>query len=528
MRGEEERSKSEKPFWLPLTAVALLTVALAACRDGEPKVQGPLTIDLASQRPALTLFGARPQDRVSAVASGDVNGDGTADIIVGAFAADGPDASRPDAGEAYVIFGPPTRWGKIIDLAAAQPDVTILGADSGDSLGFALAAGDVNGDGIDDILVGALLADGPNNQRPNAGEAYVIFGSPSLPETIDIASGQQDLTIFGDEEDDRLGVALASGDANGDARADILVGAFLTDGPQNARYQGGEAYLIFGSPSLSGTRDMALAGYDLAVIAADDDDQLGHHLAMGDLNDDGLDDLILAAFRADGPNNAREDSGEVYVLFGSPSLAGALDLASSPPDVVVTAADAGDDLGGAVASGDVNGDGIADLLIGAPRADGPANTRGSAGEAYVIFGSPSLAGTFDIAQSQQAVTILGADASDRLGASMASGDVNGDGTADIILGAETADGRRNAKRDAGEVYVVLGSPALGPTLDIAESAQSATVLGAQPGDVLGVSVAAADWNGDGRDDVLAAARAAAGPDGTRKDAGAAYVIPISP
>ncbi|MDP2949252.1 MAG: hypothetical protein Q8P22_06915 [Chloroflexota bacterium] len=519
--------KSEKPFWLPLTAVALLTIALAACQETQPKGQGPPTIDLASQRPALTLFGARAQDRLSAVASGDVNGDGHPDIIVGAFAADGPDAGRPDAGEAYVIFGPPDGR-KSIDLAAAQPDVTILGADVGDSLGFALAAADVNGDGIDDILVGAPLADGPNNQRPNAGEAYVIFGSPSLPETIDIALGQQDLTIFGAEEDDRLGAALASGDANGDARADILVGAFLADGPQNARYQGGEAYLVLGSPSLSGTRDVALGEYDLAVIAADDDDQLGHYLAMGDLNGDGLDDLILAAFRADGPDNAREDSGEVYVLSGSPSLGGALDLASSPPNIVVSAADAGDDLGGAVASGDGNGDGIADLLIGAPRADGPNNTRDGAGEAYVIFGSPSLAGTFDIAQGQQAVTILGGEAGDRLGAALASGDVNGDGTADIILGAEAADGRRNAKRDAGEVYVVLGSPALSPTLDTAQNDQSATLLGAQSGDVLGVSVAAPDWDGGGRDDLLAAAAAAAGPDGTRKDAGAAYLIPIVP
>ncbi len=514
-----------RSFALALTTIALLTLALAACQEGEP--QGPPTIDLARQRPALSLFGAQASDNVRAVAAGDVNGDGHQDIIVGAFNADGPQDSRPDCGETYVIFGPADR-GQTIDFAEGQQDVTIFGADSGDSSGFAVAAADVNGDGIDDILVGALLADGPGNERPNAGEAYVIFGSPTLAPTVDIALGEQGLTLFGAEEEDRLGASLASGDANGDGLQDILFGSFLADGPENARYQGGEAYLIFGSPSLSGARDMARGEHDLALIAAEADDQLGHHLAMGDLNNDGIDDLILAAFRADGPDNAREDGGEVYVIFGSTSLTGVLDLASTPPDVTVAAADNEDHLGHAVASRDVNGDGIDDLLITAPRADGPGNARDSAGEAYVIFGSPSLAGSFDIALGEQDVTILGADAGDRLGTSLAGGDLNGDGVDDIVLGAERGDGPDNDRQDSGDVYIVLGSVSLSQTVDIALGDHSAAVFGEQQGDAFGLQLAAADWDGDGQADVLAAARAADGPDGTREDAGQAYVIPIGP
>jgi hypothetical protein len=464
---------------------------------------------------------------VRAVAAGDVNGDGHQDIIVGAFNADGPEDSRPDCGETYVIFGPADK-GRTIDFAEGQQDVTIFGADSGDSLGFAVAVGDVNGDGIDDILVGAPLADGHSNERPNAGEAYVILGSPTLGPTIDIALGEQDLTLSGAEEEDRLGADLATGDANGDHVQDILLGSFLADGPENARYQGGEAYLILGTPSLSGARDMAHGDYDLALIGAEADDQLGHHLAMGDLNNDGMDDLIVAAFRADGPNNTREDGGEAYVIFSSPSLNGVLDLASASPDVTVTAADREDDLGAAVTSGDVNGDGIDDLLIGAPRADGPGNGRKGAGESYVVFGSPSLAGTFDIALGEQDVTILGADAGDRLGTSLASGDLDGDGVDDIILGAETGDGPDNGREDAGEVYIVLGSTSPSQTVDIALGGHSAVIFGEQQGDIFGVQVAAADWDGDGLADVLAAARATAGPGGTREDAGQAYVIPIGP
>ena len=396
-----------RPFWLALTTIALLTLALAACQEEEP--QGPPAIDLARQRPALSLFGAQAGDKVRAVAAGDVNGDGHQDIIVGAFNADGPQDSRPDCGETYVIFGPADR-GETIDLAEGQQDITIFGADSSDSLGFAVATGDVNGDGIDDILVGALLADGPGNEKPNAGEAYVIFGSPTLAATVDVALGEQGLTLFGAEQEDRLGASLATGDANGDGLQDILLGSFLADGPDNARYQGGETYLILGTPSLSGSRDMAQGEYDLTLIAAEADDQLGHHLAMGDLNKDDIDDLIVAAFRADGPDNAREDAGEVYVIFGSPSLSGVLDLASTSPDVTVAAADSEDHLGHAVASRDVNGDATDDLIITAPRADGPDNTRDTTGEAYVVFGSPSLEGSFDIALAEQDVTILGADA----------------------------------------------------------------------------------------------------------------------
>jgi hypothetical protein len=515
------------PFWLAPLAIVLLTLTPAACQEAEPTVQKPLAIDLSLEEAALTLFGAQTNDMVKAVAAGDINDDGYQDVIVGAFGADGPEDTRPDCGEVYVIFGPANQ-GERIDVAEGQQDVTIFGADSGDSLGFAVAADDINGDGIDDILVGALLADGPGNQRPDSGDVYVIFGSPTLKTTIDIALEEQDLTLFGAGEGDRLGISLASGDANRDGTRDLLVGSFLADGPENARYQGGEAYLIFGAPSLSGARDMARGEYDLAVIGAEADDQLGYALAMGDLNSDGIDDLIVAAFRADGPGNTREDGGEVYVIFGSPSLEGILDFASVSPSVTVMAADKNDDLGSAVASGDVNGDGIDDLLIGAPGADGPDNARTGAGEAYVIFGSPSLQGAFDIAGGDQDVTIAGADAGDRLGVSLANGDIDGDGLVDIILGAETGDGPQNARKNAGEVYVVLGSAPLSQTIDTALSDYDAVIFGTQEGAIFGVQVAAADWDDDGRADVLAAARAAAGAQFAREQTGQAHILSLGP
>ena len=500
--------------WGGLPVLAAVVLLAAACGGGGG---GPVTFDLAHQRPALTIFGAQDKDGLAAMASGDVNGDGHADLIVAAPTADGPNDSRPDAGEAYVILGPP--HSDTLDLSRDKPDVTVFGATASDFLGFAVGAADVNGDGFADILLGAPLADGPDDQRPHAGETYVIFGGPDLPPELDLAQGTASLTVFGAGPDDRLGAALATGDTNGDGLADLLLGAFLADGPDDARYQAGEAYLLLGSPGLSGRRDLAQGEYDLALLARDADDQLGHYLAMGDLDGDHLDDLIVSAFRADGPDNQREDAGEVYVFFGASELNGVVDLAAIRPGLTVYGARPLDDFGGAVSAADLNGDGPADLIVGASRARDAADP----GQAYVFFGGPSLTGARDVAQTQQDVTLQGVDPGDRFGAVLAAPDLDGDGLADVIADAERGDGPDNRRQDAGEVYVVRGSAALPATLDMARRAYDAIVFGGESGDTLGESLAAADWDGDGRLDLLLGAPFADGP-ADRSDSGAAYVI----
>ena len=354
--------------------------------------------------------------------------------------------------------------------------------------------------GIGSAAVGTV---GPGGANDEVGLAVAV----------NIAAGDDAQPVL------RLGAALATGDTNGDGLADILLGSFLADGPDDARYQAGEAYLLLGSPSLAGRRDLAQGEYDLALLAQDGDDQLGRYLAMGDLDGDQRDDLIVSAFRADGPGNEREDGGEVYAFFGASQLRGVVDLAATHPDLTIYAARAFDELGVSLAAGDLNGDGLRDLIVGAPRAGQEARH----GQAYVFSGGPGLTGSRDVAQVQQDVTLQGTDSGDRFGAALAAADLDGDGLAEVIAGAERGDGPDNQRQDDGEVYVVRGSSALPATLEMAGGAYDAIVFGERGGDTSGASLATTDWDGDGHFDLLVSAPLADGPS-DRSDSGAVYVI----
>lgn len=484
---------------------------------------GPVTAVSLDER--ATFYGAEAGDGAMSLAAGDFNGDSFADLVLAAAGADGPGNSRADGGEAYVFLGP-LLPGRSYDAALNDQQVTIFGASSGDQLGRAIVAADVNGDGMDDIVLGAPFADGMDGQRPDAGAAYVILGARALPSAIDLAADPAASVVLGADESDLSGFSLAAPDANGDGVADVLIGAFWGDGPDNARPDAGEAYLIFGSESWPTAIDLAKGDQDATVYGAEADDKLAEALAAGDVNADGTQDLVIPAPFASGPGNERPDAGEVYVILGG-DLRDMYDLASATPAMTVLGNDSGDQIGHSAAVGDFDGAGAGDLLLGAVSADGPDNMLDLAGEAYTVRGAAS--GLADTRSGAEALRAIGADATDRLGRSVASGDLNGDGITDILLAASGGDGRDGSIEDGGEVNVIFGRSGLRGLLNLAGQAADIVIFGLDPDDVLGADVVGrpslltADIDGDGLADVLVSALGD-GPENSRADAGEAYVL----
>jgi hypothetical protein len=463
----------------------------------------------------------------SVSAAGDVNGDGYDDILIGAFGAD-PHGSN--SGTSYLIFGAADGFGATFDLAALDGTngFRLLGEAEGDESGFLVAeAGDVDGDGYGDILIGNFGAD-PHGAT--SGSVHVVFGAaggfgPSLElSALDGATGFQ---ISGEVEDDRAARVSSAGDVNGDGYSDLIIGADWAD--PHAEFNAGAAYVVFGAPggfdanldlsALDGTNGFKLsgeawrdcAGYSVAVV--------------GDVNGDGFDDAIIGARGAD-PNGSY--SGSSYLVFGAAGGFGAnLDLSAlNGSNGFQISGEAANDQAGhsASAAGDVNGDGYADILIGAWGVD---DNGTDAGGAYVVFGAAGGFGSnLDLSalDGENGFQLLGGWEGDLAGFSAvsAAGDVNGDGIDDIVVGAFVV-GVNGI--DPGAAYVVFGSAGgFGASLELAalDGSNGFQISGEAHYDYAGRSVSGAgDMNGDGFSDLLVGAyQADAGGTGS----GASYVV----
>jgi hypothetical protein len=415
----------------------------------------------ADCRPEATISGAAAQDYLGvSVSMADVNADGYADVIVGANA--WKLLWNPGKrGWVYIFHGSEAGIGDCdLSLApsdpnACTPDATITGAGDIDNLGRSVSyAGDVNGDGYDDIIVGAPLY--YVDAVAVVGQAYVFLGSEGGIGDCDLSISPSDpgacvphATITGAAERARLGTAVSwAGDVNGDGYDDVIIG---TDSTEDAVDDYRQSYVFYGSAD--GISDCNLfvdpSCAPATIIGAPSDRSLvGMAVSgAGDVNGDGYDDIIAGV-------DYYEDLligivGQAYVFHGSENgiLGGDAEcyIDGDPvctPEATITGKEVYESVGFAVSSaGDVNGDGYHDIIVGAPGLEVTFDEGG----AYIFYGSPD-----GIALESQC-TITGADKYGGLGTSVSGvGDLNGDGFDDIIVGAP-------ASATGGRAYVFHGS-----------------------------------------------------------------------
>lgn len=381
--------------------------------------------------------------------------------------------------------------GDEVGCTSVNPSVATLftGEAAGDNAGMSMAgAGDVNGDGFEDLLIGARSH---GYGGANAGAAYLAYG-PFDEGSRDLSSA--DVKLYGGAGD-RAGRAVAGGgDLDGDGLPDIVVGA---PNASDAGVASGAAFVVFSSSLVGVSEPFDLSGGDLMIHGRRSAEYFGAHVAIGDATGDGLADLFVGVT---GDSSAATTAGALYI-FAGPLAASetAISVASGTWTARITGESSTEQIGLYMDAGsDLDGDGIDDILVGSAR---NATAGSLAGAAWLLPGP--ISGTVNLSAAE--LKLVGAAAGDRLGAGVSgAGDQDGDGYEDFVVAAPFED---SVNSDAGAVYLVRGGPDLasisGASID---TVASATVFGRERSGQLGSSLdASGDADNDGVNDLLATA-----------------------
>jgi hypothetical protein len=416
---------------------------------GNIELKSTMQLDLTSltSQYGLTFTGSSDKAGYATSLEGDVNQDGIPDLFIGA-----PSYSS-NTGRAYLVYGKSSLSSASLGVMTSTTGIKITGESSSSYLGAAVSIhGDVNGDGYADMLIGAY------GYSSNKGRAYLIFGSASLTDiTLSSLTSAQGIKITGATTGAYTGYDVDCTEVTGDTYADMIISA--------PYYSVGKLYLLYGSATLS---DINLASLSTSsgIIISGNGAHAGMHLAAGgDLNLDGLNDLIIA----DPTYNT--NVGRVYVIWGSASPT-TVNLASLQTPGTGIFIDPGSQsavtFGSAVASGyDLNGDGNTDFVIGSE------GYSSQLGRVYVLWGgNVGMMNFYTGVTASEGITIDGASASDRFGYSVSiGGDCNGDGFPDLVVGAIGYSGGAVN----GAVYLIYGGSSL-TTMSVSSLSSSVGML----------------------------------------------------
>jgi len=483
--------------------VVLALVLVSSASVAQP-VPGTVSTNDLDGTNGFVMEGVEELDHAGRIRwAGDVNGDGFGDLLVGALGV------NDFLGAAYVVFGGadfPARF-SLADLDGTN-GFTIPGGTPGETLEEVEAAGDVNADGMDDFLLGAF-----------DGRAYLVFGRETFPPVLDLATLDGTNGVVLAPSPQAQFVTLSSGDVNGDGMSDILVGS-----PDTGDALQGEVFVVYGRVDFPAEVDLTSLdgadGYRISGAAADEG--TGFSLATGDVNGDRRRDIIVGApgfIDAFG-----EVISRVYVVFGSNTPPAAVDLGAlaEGEGVVLGSSIVNEFTGQSVASADLNGDGLDEVVIGAPSASTLNPER--RGRVYTLFGAPDLPAEVDLLSLGEGIGSIafGVQTADATGDRVAAGgDINGDGRADLLIGARLVDVPDSGSN--GAAHAIFGADSIPAQVPIARAARlrGITLVGAEIADTL-TGQDLGDVNGDGIADLLAGASMA--DPGGRDRAGEAYVL----